>query len=465
LHHRFADWLEATVTGSFPGRSEILGYHLERSVRYSNELWPADPRYGALSLRAAAHLDTAGSAAHDRGDDVAAVNLLDRAAALLPGDDPGLGRLYTNLGTALIEAGQFEKAKATLDQAQHLTATIGDECQHAHALTQALLLYLKVNPGEAAIDIARALPGLRGGFEACHDDLGICITLQLEGALHWDHSRSAAAEYAWQRAAGYARKVNDRRQLADIFSWLASAALWGPTPAPEGIQRCKGYLEEIGNHPVGRAEILLNLAGLHAMQDDFGAAQATLGTAKATLETLGPTMTAAITQPAALIAMLAGDPMTAEAYLRLEYDSLYRMGERRLLPTTAAELARAIAAQGPGRYDEAIELLDASREAAAAEDMSPQAIGQGLYAKILADRGCHREAEELARSAAALAAQTDLLSEHADTLLELSHVLAVSGQASEAQSAAADALDLYQRKGNLPGTREARRHLTQSAPA
>jgi DNA-binding SARP family transcriptional activator len=465
LHHRFGDWLENVFSDPFPGRTEILGYHLEQAVRYRTELWPADPDSIALSHRAAEYLDTAGCAAHDRGDDVAAVNLLDRAAALLSGDDTALGRLYTSLGTALIETGQFDKARATLDHALHLTAANGDDCQHAHARVEALLLYHKVNPNEAMIDIARALPGLRSDFAACNDDRGIGNTLQLEGALHWDHSRSAAAEYAWQRAADYARKVNDRRQLAEIFSWLATAALWGPTPAPEGIQRCKDYLDEIGNHPMGRAEILLNLAGLYAMQDDFAAAQATLGAAKSMVEALGPTMTAAITAPAALIAMLAGDPKTAEAYLRIEYDSLYQMGERRILPTTAAELARAIAAQGPGRYDEAIELLDASQKAAADEDLSPQAIGQGLYARILADRGGYREAEELARSAAAVAAQTDLLSEHADTLLELSHVLAASGQVPEAHSVAAEALDLYQRKGNLPGARESLRYLTQSKPA
>ena len=229
-----------------------------------------------------------------------------------------------------------------------------------------------MNPSEAAIEIARALPELRREFEASQDDRGICSTLQLEAALHWDHSRSGAAEYAWQRAADYARKVNDRRQLADIVGWLASAALWGPTPAPEGIQRCKDYLDEIGNHPIGKAGILLNLAGLYAMQDDFAAAQATLDNAKSMLETLGPTMTAAMTQPAALIAMLAGDPATAERYLRLEYDSFYQMGERRFLATTAANLARAIAAQGPSRYDEAIRLIAMSREAAPTRTCPPR---------------------------------------------------------------------------------------------
>ena len=465
LHHRYADWIEVSVSDPFPARSEILGYHLEQSVRYRIELWPGDPESAALSQRAAGHLGTAGYAAHDRGDDVAAANLLDRTAVLLPDDDPALGRLYTILGTALTEAGQLEKARATLDHAQRITAAHGDERQHAHARVETLLLHLEMNPDEAEMEIARALPELRREFDASQDDLGICRTLQLEAALHWNHGRSGAAEYAWLRAADYARKVNDRRQLADIVGWLASAALFGPTPAPDGIKRCQDHLDEIGNHPVGKAGILLSMAGLYAMQDDFATAQETLNTEKSLLETLGPTMKAVITQPAALIAMLGGDPASAEKYLRLEFDSLQQMGDRRFLATTAATLARAIAAQGLSRYDEAIRLIAISQEAAADEDLTPQAIGRGLYARILADRGRYREAEELARSAAALFAQTDLLSARADTLLELSHVLAAAGQVSEAHAVAAEALELYQRKGNLPGARESLRCLTQSARA
>jgi predicted ATPase/DNA-binding SARP family transcriptional activator len=465
LHHRYADWLEVSVSHSFPARSEILGYHLEQSVRYRTELWPADPESAALSHRAADHLETAGYAAHDRGDDVAALNLLDRTAALLPADTPILGRLYTSLGTALTEAGQFGKAKDALDHALRITAVHGDERQYAHARAETLLLHLKLNPDEAETEITQLLPGLRREFEANQDDLGICRALQLEAALFWNHARSAAAENAWLRAADVARKVNDQRQLADIVSWLSSAALWGPTPAPEGIKRCMDYLDEIGNHPIGKVGILLNMAGLYAMQDEFAVAQETFNNAKSLLETLGSTMIAAITQPAALIAMLGGDPVTAERYLRLEYDSLCQMGERRFLATTAAILAKAIAAQGPSRYDEAMQLIAISHEAAADKDLSAQAIGRGLYARILADHGRYREAEEFARSAAAISAQTDLLSEHADTLLELSYVLAAAGQVSEAHSAATRALELYQRKGNLPGARETLRYVTESAPS
>jgi hypothetical protein len=163
--------------------------------------------------------------------------------------------------------------------------------------------------------------------------------------------------------------------------------------------------------------------------------------------------------------MLAGDPATAEKHLRLEYSSLYRTGERYYLSTTAAKLAKAIAAQGPGRYEEANRLLAVSRETRADDDLTAQTVEQGLSARILADRGHHREAEELARSTVALAAETDLLTQRADTLLDLSHVLAKAGRTPEAHSAAAQALDLYQRKGNVPGAKESLRYLTQYSPA
>ena len=463
LHHRFADYLEYVFWEPATQRPEILGYHLEQSVRYLSELRPAEAQSSPLSRRAAVHLENAGRAAHDRGDALAAMNLLTRAATLLPPDDPTLARLYTGLGTALTEVGQLEKARVTLDQAQRIAAVNGDEGQRAHARVQALLSGFKLAPNKAATEIAQALPELRNEFARGPDEVGLCQTLQLEAAVYWNHASSAAAEDAWQRAAEYARRSNDRRQLAEILGWLASAALWGPTPAAEGIRRCEDYLDEIGNHPRGEAVVLLHMAGLYAMQDKIEIAHATLNRAKSRLETLGPTMTAAVTQPAAFIAMLAGDPVTAEMHLRLEYESLSQMGDKGTLATTAALLARAIAAQGERRYAEATKLIAISQEVAVDEDISAQIICQGLSARILADRGRHAEAVELASSAVALAAQTDQLSPRAEALLDLAQVLAASGRVSEAHAAATQALDLYQRKGNLPGTRESLGYLTQYA--
>jgi DNA-binding SARP family transcriptional activator len=464
LHERFGDWLEHVYWQPAAWRPEILGYHLEQAVRYLGELSPAEAQSSPLPQRAAAHLQTAGRAAHDRGDALAAVNLLDRAAALLSVEDPALARLYTSLGTALTEAGQLDEAQATLAEAQRIAAVNGDQGQLAHARVQALLLDLLVDPDGAASEITRALPELHREFALDRDELGLCQTLQLQASMHWYHARSAVAEEAWRRAAEYARQLGDRSRLTEILTWLASAALWGPTPAPDGIRRCADYLDEIGNHPSGQAMILLHMAGLHAMQDDVSTAYATLNRAKALLESLGPTMTAALTEPAALIDMLAGDPVAAETHLRQQYDSLGQMGERNVLSTTEALLGRAIAAQGPSRYDEATRLLAMSGPARTAEDLSARIISQGSTARILAARGHHAEAAELANSAVQLAAQTDLLSQRADALLDLAHVLAAADRTADAHAAAAQAHDLHRRKGNRPGVRESLRYAAQKTP-
>jgi hypothetical protein len=90
---------------------------------------------------------------------------------------------------------------------------------------------------------------------------------------------------------------------------------------------------------------------------------------------------------------------------------------------------------------------------------------RGLSGRIVANHGRSGDAEHLVCSVAALAAHTGLLSERADTLLELSHVLAAAAKISQARSAAAQALGLYERKGNVPGARESLRYPPQSAPA
>lgn len=454
LHHRFADWLEYVYWEPGTARPEILGYHLEQSVRYLSELRPAEARSSPLARRAAGQLEAAGRAADDRSDALAAVNLLTRAAALLPGDDPALARLCTTLGAALTEAGQLEQAMTAFRDAERIAAADGDAGQRAHARAQALLSGLQLFPTQAA-QIAEELPALRAQFAVTSDEQGLCLVLRLEAAVHWVYGRAAAAAGAWQRAAGHARRTGDRRQLTEILGWLASAALWGPTPAAEGIRRCAGYLDEVGNHPRGQVVILNHLAGLYAMQDQAEAAHAALGRARSHSDALGPTMTTAVTQPAAFVAMLGGDPASAEAHLRFAYEALSLMGEKSNLTTVAAELARAITAQGQARHDEASALVAQSLEIAAGEDLVTEIIGQGLSARMLADRGRHGEASELASGAVALAAQTDLLSQHADALLDLAHVQATVGEFPEAQLSASQAFDLYQRKGNLPGAREA----------
>ncbi len=453
LHERFAGWAEGQAT-----EDEIVGYHLEQAVRYRSELGQVDDEVRALARRGSGHLEAAGTRAHARGDVPAAVRLLQRAASLLPASDPARARAQTGLGAALVEAGRLDQAGRALEEAEGIAEAAGDERLAARARVQRLLLGLQVDMGTAA-EVGQALPGLLATFERTADEVGRCQAWRLRAAVHWLQADSAAAEDAWRQAAVHARRAGDERQLTEVLGWLASAALWGPTPAAEGIGRCERYLEEVGSHQTGEAVILNHLAGLYAMQDRVPEARQLLARGMAAFEELGVTMTSSVTHPASFVAMLAGDPATAEAHLRRDYEGLEAMGERGYLATTAAFLAQAVAAQG--RHDEAERFIEVSREAAGEDDYSAQMVWQGLKARILTGRGQRGEADELARSAVALAARTDFLNQHGDALLELAVVLAAAGRTAEARAAVEQALGLYERKGNLLAAAGARRRLEE----
>jgi class 3 adenylate cyclase/tetratricopeptide (TPR) repeat protein len=457
LHERLATWLQQTAGERAAEYDEVVGYHFEQAVRYRGELAPVDEQVRALARQAAGYLEAAGARAHARGDAPAAVRLLQRAASLLEGGDPGRARLLTGLGAALMEAGQLSLADHALDSAHRMASATGDERLAAHARVQRLLLGLQVDMVHAAAEVGRLLPDLLGVFERGSDELGLCQVGRLRAAVYWMQGNSTAAEEAWGRAALHARRAGDERQLTEILGWLASAALWGPTPAPEGIRRCERFLAEVGSHQIGEAVILNHLAGLYAMQDRVAEARRLLDRGMAAFEDLGATMTSSVTHPASFVAMLTGDSAAAEAHLRRDYERLEGMGEQGYLATTAAFLAQAVAAQG--RNDEAERFIEVSREAAGEEDLSARMVCQGLQARILAVRGRLEEAEELARAAVALAALTDFLNQHGDALLELAQVLTSAGRAHEAQAAVGEALSRYERKGNLVAVARARQRL------
>jgi DNA-binding SARP family transcriptional activator len=462
LHERFAGWLERQPAGRAGDYDELVGYHLERAVRYQRELGRTNGQVGALAQRAAGCLEAAGTRAHARGDAPAAVRLLQPATALVGPDDPALARLLTQLGAAMLEAGQLDHAAGALERAERLTATAGDRRSWAHVRVQQLFLGLQVDVRRTTAAVAPLLPEVLRIFECDGDQLGLCQAWRLRAAVHWMQADSAGAEEAWQRAVAHAREAGAERQLTEIFGWLASAALWGPTPATDGIERCERFLDEIGGHRTSEAVVLNHLAGLYAMRGQVARANLLLARGRAIFDELGATMTSAVTQPASFVAMLTGDAAAAEVHLRRDYDHLERMGEKGYLATTAALLARALAVQG--RHDEAERFIRVSQAAGEGGDLLAQVIWQVALAGILANRGHLVEAERFARAAVTVAERTDFLNYHADALLQLAEVLERASRTMEASSAAVQALNLYEQKRNLLAAESARRQLQRLKP-
>jgi tetratricopeptide (TPR) repeat protein len=196
------------------------------------------------------------------------------------------------------------------------------------------------------------------------------------------------------------------------------------------------------------------------MRGEFDHARALVGEANAILDDVGRMHSAAPLHEV-LVETLAGNLARAENLMRPAYERLEQMGEKSLLATTAAHLARTLYALE--RYGEADQFCSASESAAAAEDVVSQVIWRGTRAKILARQGRVDEAEALVREAVRQVSQTDQLTDHSATLLDLAEVLRLAERPNAANLAVLEAIDLYTQKGNTVSAGHARSLLAVAA--
>jgi predicted ATPase len=454
LHERFAASLEAKRTEWLRDFEEMAGYHLEQAFQYRVALGLRDSHAASLAAQAAARLEAAARQALGRSHLSAAIALLQRVCVLLPVDDSRRRMLLAELGGAQIECGRLAEAERTLQEAERLAGSANDERAVSHVIVQQQLLrLLRVEDGGTE-QAARATASAIEVFNRSKDDLGLCQARRLEALLYWNEARAQAAAEAWESAATHARLAGDRHLYNEILTWIASSLWCGPTLATQGIQRCERMREEVRDSPESEAAILRHLGSLHAMIGKFDLARQLLAMSNAAYADLGLTLNSATSQSEAMVELLAGNPAAAEESLRKGYRALEEMGERAFLSTTAALLARSIFEQG--RDEEAEELTNLSARLAAPGDILSQILWRSITARVLSKRAQMEKAEALARVAVALAQATDFINYRADALLDLSHVLKASRRVDEAMTSASEALQLYERKGNIVSASAAR---------
>ena len=159
------------------------------------------------------------------------------------------------------------------------------------------------------------------------------------------------------------------------------------------------------------------------------------------------------TQLAGWVEILADDSEAAERELRWGFDKLSEIGEMSWFSTVAGILAEAVLANG--RPEEARRLAEASRDAAAPDDVYSQVLWRTVASKVLAGTGTGNEAERLAREAVDLVSPTDFLHLRWHALLSLARVLSLLGRGADATEYAQQAAELRRPEG-FPGRREAR---------
>ncbi|GIU95468.1 MAG: guanylate cyclase [Gaiellaceae bacterium] len=465
FHEEFVRWADSVNREGATEYEEILGYHLEQAHRYLSELGPLDDHGRALGVDASRRLAAAGRRAFARGDIPAAASLLDRAAALLPEDDPVRLALLPEVGEALLQVGRYDDAAATLDEAIARAERSGAEHTLAHASLVRLLVRLRAgDPERWREEAAKTTDAALAIFEAADDHAGLAKCWRL---LAWTHGTSLqfgnAAE-ASERAIEHARLADDVRQLKLAATAYAAAAAFGPTPVAEVVARCEEIVRLVRGDRQSEATVMAFQGSMLALQGSFAEARRLAGRALSMLDELGLDVTYAhMCLEAWRIELLGGELEAAERVLRDAHARLEAIGEKYLLSTVGGLLGQTLCRLG--RDEEAEPFARQAMELATDDDVDTQTLWRSLQGKLLARRGEVAEGERLVREAVALLEPTDALLFHYDALLDLAEVQLAARREEEAGATIAAAIALAERKGSpiLAASAERQRAGARSA--
>ena len=189
-----------------------------------------------------------------------------------------------------------------------------------------------------------------------------------------------------------------------------------------------------------------HLGGLHAMTVSSSSPARCWPSSNAVFEELGPTLNAATSHNEAVMELLAGDPAAAETTPARRVRRARGDG-RAGLPLDHRRVPRA-GGLAQGRDEEARRSPRSAQSSQPSDDRATQLIWRNDWPRSSPPRA-GREAEELARRGGADQRSRQTSSTCGPTLsIDLAAILHQAGLQEEANTAAAEALDLYEQKGN-----------------
>jgi tetratricopeptide (TPR) repeat protein len=297
-------------------------------------------------------------------------------------------------------------------------------------------------------------------LEDAGDQAGLAKAWHLLSEVENTEGKQGASIEALERALEHARRSGDAKLAANAAGYLGSRMFFGPTLPEDGIRRCEEFREEFKGNRDLEAAMLRSIGRLEGLQGRFEDARMRISESLAILEDLGLGFTIALTKgfASALVEQLAGDLDAAERDLRDAIGFLTRMGEKGAASSLAAVLAAVLYERGD--YDAAEPWTRTSEEWASEDDTASQMLWRSIRGKILARLGDLEAGERLAREAIEIAEGTDF-GWRGDEFRDLAEILRLAGRSSEAMPFAQRALELYEKKGNVPDAERARNVLTE----
>jgi class 3 adenylate cyclase/tetratricopeptide (TPR) repeat protein len=462
LHARFAQWVEGRTGERAVEYEEIVGYHAERAYRYLTELGPVDERGAALAALAADRLASGGVRSLDRGDMPSAANLLSRAVALLPPDDPRRLELLQSLAISLSEMGRFEDADAVFEQVIEGGRAMGDRRIELRAATRHKYNWMIRSPEATHADALGEMEGAIAALEDLDDDAGLAEALRLVGIVRLWAGECGDALRLWERAVEHAHRAGDRRLEVDVRHWMALALTQGLTPVGEAIDRIEALLPGHEDDPIDRSRMSRFLGELEAMRGRFSEARALLDEGMEVARQLGLVVElgAGFLRSAGRIAFLAGDLPGAESSLREGLETLERIGDIGHRVSVAADLALVLL-ETDGREREVLALADSNTPLMIEDDVDAVVRWDAARGRALARLGDLAGAEQLARRAVERGWGTDYEELRGQSQIALAEVLQRSGRPEEAAEALRKAVAVFEAKANVVSAATTRQKLEE----
>jgi tetratricopeptide (TPR) repeat protein len=463
LHERFARWVEERAAQRTAEYAEIIGYHAEQASRYLLELGPADERARELAAAAAVHLSSAGSRSFDRGDMPAAVNLMTRAAALLPDQDPRLVPVLRVLALALTDNGRLDDAEEAYARMRDVGRAQGDRRGEMRAEASLQFLHILRSAEMTHGDYLEIIEPVHAFFEEVGDDAGLSETFRYMGTIEVWAGRCEAALQRFEEALAAATRVGDRRLAFSASHWIGLALAQGPTPVDEAIERIETLVRNNAGDRMFRWQTDRYKIELLAMREGFVEARALADEEiefAVDMGLEGPPLAAGLLRASGEEAYRSGHLDRAEADLRRAVEILVRIGDKGHLASVAPDLARVLLAL-PGREAEAVEVLELGERSAIEDDVDAQVRLRAVRARVLSRRGEHVEAESLARDAVDRAWKTDYPILRGISLDTLAEVLERTGRVLEATEALERAITVHEAKGDVSSANRDRRAMAE----
>jgi class 3 adenylate cyclase/tetratricopeptide (TPR) repeat protein len=439
LHLGLATWLEQNAD-ALVELDEVVAYHLEQTLRYRAEV--GLPEAAGVAAAARVRLSNAGRRAERRQDYGAAVNLLERAAALVPAHEFDLA-LERDLSQAMFWTGRDEEAVRRAEALADRAAAAGNALAELSARIEVSVRRLDFQPDSAEAErldalLEQALPQI----EAAGDEVALYLAYIAVADVATVRGHFDAALEALESASAHCDRAGlDPSELLGVVAWTR---FFGSTPVAELLAWLDENEEGMGRDQFFRAYRAWSLAKLGR----FDQARAILEVARRQqLERGGGALYANLTAfESSGVEILAGEPEKAAEFATEGWRLHEELRQPEFMAAAAANLADVL--YSLDRLDEADEWACRASELGGGNHWT-NSRWRGVRARVLARREEHSEALRLAREAVALADATDALDDQGRAYANLAEVLSLGDRTDEARVAFEQALDRYSRKGNL----------------